>query len=84
MTLADIEAAVAPLLAAGHQVHAVALIGEGRERLGKLLQRFSAADIADMREAAHGLLASDGVPVSIVHDSPGFVAQRVIACCQRP
>lgn len=34
---------------------------------------------ADMREAAHGLLASDGVPVSIVHDSPGFVAQRVIA-----
>ena len=33
----------------------------------------------EMREAAHGLLASDGVPVSIIHDSPGFVAQRVIA-----
>jgi 3-hydroxybutyryl-CoA dehydrogenase len=32
-----------------------------------------------MREAAHGLLASDGVPVSVIHDSPGFVAQRVIA-----
>jgi 3-hydroxybutyryl-CoA dehydrogenase len=34
---------------------------------------------AQMRDAAHGLLASDGVPVSIIHDSPGFVAQRVIA-----
>src|SRR5712671_6377767 len=32
-----------------------------------------------MRAAAHGLLASDGVPVSVIGDSPGFVAQRVIA-----
>jgi 3-hydroxybutyryl-CoA dehydrogenase len=32
-----------------------------------------------MREAAHGLFASDGVPVSVIHDSPGFVNQRVIA-----
>jgi 3-hydroxybutyryl-CoA dehydrogenase len=32
-----------------------------------------------MREAAHGLLAADGVPVSVVRDSAGFVAQRVIA-----
>jgi len=32
-----------------------------------------------MREAAHGLLGSDGVPVSVIHDSAGFVAQRVIA-----
>jgi 3-hydroxybutyryl-CoA dehydrogenase len=32
-----------------------------------------------LREAAHGLLASDGVPVSVIHDSAGFVAQRVIA-----
>jgi len=31
------------------------------------------------RESAHGLLASDGVPVSVIHDSPGFVAQRVVA-----
>jgi 3-hydroxybutyryl-CoA dehydrogenase len=29
--------------------------------------------------AAHGLLASDGVPVSVINDSPGFVAQRVVA-----
>jgi 3-hydroxybutyryl-CoA dehydrogenase len=32
-----------------------------------------------MREAAHGLLGADGVPTSMIHDSPGFVAQRVIA-----
>ena len=33
----------------------------------------------EVREAAHGLLASDGVPVSAIGDSPGFVAQRVVA-----
>jgi len=32
-----------------------------------------------LRDAAHGLLASDGVPVSLIHDSAGFVAQRVVA-----
>src|SRR5204863_9911267 len=32
-----------------------------------------------MRAAAHALLASDGVPVSVIRDSPGFVAQRVLA-----
>lgn len=30
-------------------------------------------------EAAHGLFASDGVPVTRIHDSPGFVCQRVLA-----
>jgi 3-hydroxybutyryl-CoA dehydrogenase len=33
----------------------------------------------DVRDAAHGLLASDGVPVSVIRDSAGFVAQRVVA-----
>jgi 3-hydroxybutyryl-CoA dehydrogenase len=33
----------------------------------------------EVREAAHGLLASDGVPVSVIRDSAGFVAQRVVA-----
>lgn len=37
------------------------------------------ATSAEMRDAAHGLLASDEVPVSVIHDSPGFVAQRVVA-----
>ncbi|MCC7080223.1 MAG: 3-hydroxyacyl-CoA dehydrogenase [Burkholderiales bacterium] len=31
------------------------------------------------RDAAHGLLASDGVPVVVAKDSPGFIAQRIIA-----
>jgi 3-hydroxybutyryl-CoA dehydrogenase len=30
-------------------------------------------------QTAHALLASDGVPVSVINDSPGFVAQRVVA-----
>ena len=29
--------------------------------------------------AAHGLLRRDGVPVTVIHDSPGFIAQRVVA-----
>ena len=38
------------------------------------------------REAAHGLLAADGVPVTVCRDSPGFIAQRIVAmivniCC---
>jgi 3-hydroxybutyryl-CoA dehydrogenase len=31
------------------------------------------------RDAAHGLFAVDGTPVSVIRDSPGFVAQRVVA-----
>ncbi len=31
------------------------------------------------RAAAHGLFGSDGVPVSVIRDSAGFVAQRVVA-----
>jgi 3-hydroxybutyryl-CoA dehydrogenase len=34
---------------------------------------------AGVRDAAHALLASDGVPVSLIRDSAGFVAQRVVA-----
>jgi 3-hydroxybutyryl-CoA dehydrogenase len=33
----------------------------------------------EVKESAHSLLASDGVPVSVINDSPGFVAQRVVA-----
>jgi 3-hydroxybutyryl-CoA dehydrogenase len=33
----------------------------------------------ETRDAAHALLASDGVPVSVIRDSAGFVAQRVVA-----
>jgi 3-hydroxybutyryl-CoA dehydrogenase len=31
------------------------------------------------RDAAHALLASDGTPVSVINDSAGFVAQRIVA-----
>ncbi len=33
----------------------------------------------EVRDAAHALLAGDGVPVSVIRDSAGFVAQRVVA-----
>ncbi|MGQ0650834.1 MAG: 3-hydroxyacyl-CoA dehydrogenase [Betaproteobacteria bacterium] len=32
-----------------------------------------------VRDAAHALLAANGVPVSVINDSAGFVAQRVVA-----
>ncbi len=34
---------------------------------------------AEYRDAAHALFASDGVAVTMLRDSPGFVAQRVVA-----
>jgi len=33
----------------------------------------------DVRDSVHGLMADDAVPVTVIHDSPGFIAQRVIA-----
>ncbi|HXZ48686.1 MAG TPA: 3-hydroxyacyl-CoA dehydrogenase [Usitatibacter sp.] len=32
-----------------------------------------------VREAAHGLFAADGVPVTPIRDGPGFIAPRVVA-----
>lgn len=40
---------------------------------------FSPATEPEYRTAAHGLLGAGGVPVSIIRDSPGFVAQRIVA-----
>jgi 3-hydroxybutyryl-CoA dehydrogenase len=34
---------------------------------------------AATRDAVHGALASDGQPVIVINDSPGFVAQRIVA-----
>lgn len=31
------------------------------------------------RDTAHALLAADGTPVVVINDSPGFVAQRIVA-----
>ena len=33
-----------------------------------------------MRDAAHALFASAGAPVTVIRDSAGFVAQRILAC----
>ena len=33
-----------------------------------------------MRAAAHALFAADGSPVSLIRDSAGLVAQRIVAC----
>jgi len=40
----------------------------------------SPATLVAMRDAAHALFAHDGTPVSVIHDSTGFVLQRVVAC----
>ncbi|OIQ91685.1 3-hydroxyadipyl-CoA dehydrogenase [mine drainage metagenome] len=34
---------------------------------------------AEWRNAAHAILASDAVPVTVIRDSPGFIAQRILA-----
>jgi 3-hydroxybutyryl-CoA dehydrogenase len=39
----------------------------------------TAVTSAEVRDAAHALLARDGVAVTVINDSAGFVAQRVIA-----
>ncbi|KCB31982.1 3-hydroxyacyl-CoA dehydrogenase, NAD binding domain protein [Bordetella hinzii CA90 BAL1384] len=39
----------------------------------------SPATTARWRDAAHALFAKDGVAVSVIEDSPGFIAQRVVA-----
>lgn len=39
----------------------------------------TAATTPAARDAAHALLAQDGVPVTVINDSPGFVVQRVLA-----
>ena len=35
--------------------------------------------LPQVREEAHGLFASDGTAVTVIGDSPGFIAQRVLA-----
>jgi 3-hydroxybutyryl-CoA dehydrogenase len=37
------------------------------------------ATLPQVRQAARGLFASGGAPVTLVRDSPGFIAQRIVA-----
>ncbi len=39
----------------------------------------SPATAPEFRDAAHAMLASEGVAVSVIKDSPGFVAPRIVA-----
>lgn len=39
----------------------------------------TAVTTAGARDGAHALLGSDGVPVTVINDSGGFIAQRVMA-----
>lgn len=39
----------------------------------------SIATAEKWRDAAHALMAVDGTPVTVIEDSPGFVAQRMVA-----
>lgn len=39
----------------------------------------TAVTTAEVRDAAHALLANDGTPVTLINDSSGFIAQRVMA-----
>ena len=44
------------------------------------LRSWARTDVGRVRDHNEdALLASDGVPVSVIKDSPGFVAQRVVA-----
>ncbi len=37
------------------------------------------ATLPGMRQAAHALFAAGGAPVTVIRDSPGFIAQRIVA-----
>jgi 3-hydroxybutyryl-CoA dehydrogenase len=37
------------------------------------------ATLPEIRRAAHGLFAAGGGPVTVIRDSPGFIAQRIFA-----
>jgi len=58
-------------------VDALFPIAPGRCRRRVLMP--TPATLPDYRDAAHAIFANDGTPVSMLRDSPGFVAQRVLA-----
>ncbi len=51
----------------------------GLEKGKRRVVMCSAATTPRWREAAHALFAKDGTPVSVIADSAGFVAQRIVA-----
>lgn len=51
----------------------------GLEKGKRRVVMCSAATTAQWRDAAHALFSQDGTPVSVIADSAGFVAQRIVA-----
>ncbi len=70
-------------LVARHALDAARTVGLdtlfGLEQGRRRVLMVSPATHAAWRDAAHALLASDGSPVSVIADSSGFVAQRMVA-----
>jgi 3-hydroxybutyryl-CoA dehydrogenase len=72
----DLTSAVVDLkLAAGRTVAIDVLFG----MKGPRTLMVTPATDPTFPDAAHGLIAADGQPVVVINDSPGFVAQRVVA-----
>jgi len=74
----DSDATTAALAEGVDPRRSVAIDGEFGLATRRTLMTTPITDPA-VRDAAHGLLAADGVPVSVIHDSPGFIAPRVVA-----
>jgi 3-hydroxybutyryl-CoA dehydrogenase len=72
----DVTTAVAELKLDGARTVAVDVLFGMK---GPRTLMVSPATAPEMRDAAQALLASDGQPVVVINDSPGFVAQRVVA-----
>ncbi|MPZ44288.1 MAG: 3-hydroxyacyl-CoA dehydrogenase [Betaproteobacteria bacterium] len=68
-------AALAQKLDARRTVAIDALFGLGKRRTLMVTPVTSQETILEAR----GLLSSDGVPTTIIQDSPGFIAQRIVA-----
>jgi 3-hydroxybutyryl-CoA dehydrogenase len=68
-------AALAEQLDAGRTVAVDCLLGLDRRRT-LMTTPITAPEI---RDAAHALLARGGTPVTVIGDSPGFIAQRILA-----
>ena len=55
------------------------LFGVDMDRCGRRTLMTTPLTSPEMRAAAHGLFAADGVPVSVIRDSAGLIAQRIVA-----
>ena len=64
----------------GRTVAIDCLFGIATGRMARRTLMSTPLTTAAMRDAAHALFAADGTAVSVIRDSAGFVAQRIVAC----